>query len=196
MDMSHTFKLQMLDGDRVFAEQGGIKAIENPVLETVEPLSFAEVVDGKIWKEQDSVMIKFKYRNVHQTPLRSVSLDVRAGFAVIKSELLDSVETIDGDICSLEARFDAQRLFRLNMSAKKLKVKLSFYYDDEHTIPLADGSDITMELEVVADDPTGVEGIAADKPSGEKRIFDLLGRRRNAKAKGLVIVNGKLKIKN
>lgn len=196
VDMSHTFKLQMLDGDRVFAEQGGIKAIENPVLETVEPLSFAEVVDGKIWKEQDSVMIKFKYRNVHQTPLRSVSLDVRAGFAVIKSELLDSVETIDGDICSLEARFDAQRLFRLSMSAKKLKVKLFFYYDDEHTIPLADGSDITMELEVVDDDPTAVEGIAAEEPSGTERIYDLLGRQRNGQTKGLIIVNGKKKVRN
>ena len=53
-----------------------------------------------------------------------------------------------------------------------------------------------MDLEVVADDPTGDEGIAADEPSGEKRIFDLLGRRRNTKAKGLVIVNGELNIKN
>ena len=52
----------------------------------------------------------------------------------------------------------------------------------------------SVHPEVVADDPTGVEGIAADEPSGEKRIFDLLGRRRNAEAKGLVIVNGKLKI--
>ena len=67
--------------------------------------------------------------------------------------------------------------------------------------------DIVMDLEVVADDPTGDEGIAADdptgdegiaadEPSGEKRIFDLIGRRRNAKAKGLVIVNGELNIKN
>ena len=56
--------------------------------------------------------------------------------------------------------------------------------------------DIVMDLEVVADDPTGDEGIAADEPSGEKRIFDLIGLRRNAKAKGLVIVNGELNIKN
>ena len=196
VDMSHTFNLQMLDGDRVFAEQKGITAIEKPVLETIEPLSIAEVVDGKIWKQQDSVTIKFKYRNVHQTPLRSVSLDVKTGFTTDKSDLNDYVEITDGDICSLEGRFDTQRLFELNMPVKRLKVKLSFNYDDEHSIPLVDGSDIVMDLEVVADDPTGVEGIAADEPSGEKRIFDLLGRRRNAKAKGLVIVNGELKIKN
>ena len=53
-----------------------------------------------------------------------------------------------------------------------------------------------MDLEVVADDPTGDEGIAADETKEEKRIFDLIGRRRNAKAKGLVIVNGELNIKN
>ena len=140
--------------------------------------------------------IKFKYRNVHQTPLRSVSLDVKTGFTTVKSELDDYVEITDGDICSLEGRFDTKLLFTLHMPVKRLQVKLSFNYDDEHSMPLVDGSDIVMDLEVVADDPTGVEGIAADEPSGEKRIFDLLGRRRNAKAKGLVIVNGKLKIKN
>lgn len=43
---------------------------------------------------------------------------------------------------------------------------------------------------------TAIDGIEAEETAGKEKVYDLLGRQRNAQTKGLVIKNGKKVIKN
>ena len=175
IDKSHTYKLQLFDGESLIGEKTGITAVDKPVFEEIEPLTIAEVVDGKIYKKLKTCHVSFKYKISGFFTGGHAALAVKYANSSIVN-VLDNYVTFEDNVLSMSEDLNAGKLIPSYLPIKTVELSLLVQYDDKHYICLKDGSKIGMTLEVVDEVPTGIEGINAEGVSADERRYDLQGR--------------------
>lgn len=201
VDKSHTFKVQIYDGDKLIAEKTGIKAYDMAYLEEIEPLTIEEVVDGKLYRDAETLHFKFKYKVVGPDFVNLVTLRILSS-----GELEDFYYTFDnkkeltveGNEYSLNLGIEASQLEN-EFWKDNVEFRLLFRYDldEKNSLRLKDGSEIVLRAKIVDDDPTGVEGIEAADSSADEKRYDLQGRPVTKSSKRRIyVVKGKKVLNN
>ena len=201
VDKSHTFKVQIYDGDKLIAEKTGIKAYDMAYLEEIEPLTIEEVVDGKLYRDVETLHFKFKYKVVGPDFVSLVSIMVLSSEEIedLTYNLDNQTElTVEGNEYSLNLDIEASQLEN-EFWEDNVEFKLLFRYDldEKNSLRLKDGSEIVLRAKIVDHDPTGVEGVEAAEASADEKRYDLQGRPVTKSSKRRIyVVKGKKVLNN